>query len=594
MSKHKIMQGGGFLIQDAAAETVFTPEELNDEQRTMRRSFQDFYERTFRPQEEEVEKMNGGVIRELFLKVAELGLFMADVAEEDNGLGLGAVSTSTLIRECGCFGSFTTTLGAHQCLGMFPVLAWGTREQFDKYIPSLMDGSFMGAYALTEPESGSDALSAKSVAVLSEDGTHYMINGSKQFISNANWADLYTIFAQVDGEKFTAFLVERGTPGLEIGPEEHKLGLKGSSTCPLIMRDLKVPVDHVLGTIGEGHKIALNALNIGRLNMAFSAVKLSSMALREATVYASERQQFGKSIAEFGLIQHKLGEMAARIYAGDAMAYRIAGMIEEHVQDNQDASLSPYTKIAQAYYEFSIECALAKVLGSEAVDYVIDEGLQIHGGYGFSEEYPMARMSRNARILRLYEGTSEICRLHAMGTILKRASQGELELMKASLQLPPREQKDSGAEADVPELAIQVCAAKKIALHLCGLITQRFPDPMNLMEQQELLAILADIAADLLAAESAVLRALKVGKAVDDSRTQLHADLANIYFQGAMQRVRGHAETALATLFEGHELREQLGVMNGWLPLPGSAIALRRRVAIALVELKGELPDLKI
>ncbi len=588
-------QGGVFLIEDAQPDDIVTPEDLNEEQRMMQRTFRDFGERDVAEAAEEIEKQNSEVILQLFQKAAELGMFMIEVSEEDGGLGLDFVSTLAVIQETGAYGSISTTLQAHQSIGMFPTVSCGTPEQFQKYIPGLMDGSTMAAYALTEPGSGSDALSAKLTAKLSEDGKHYILNGTKQFISNAKWAGLFTVFGKIDGDKFTAFLVERDTPGFEIGPEEDKLGIKGSSTTSLKFNDVKIPVENLLGEIGQGHKIALNCLNLGRFKLAGSVACAAKHALKAAAQYGAERTQFGHPLTDFGLIKHKLGEMAARIYAAESACYRIAGLIQNSLDSRKGGDTTCYQQKFKALYEFSAECAFSKVYCSEVLDYVVDETLQIFGGYGFIEEYPVARMYRDARIARLYEGTSEICRLHGIGTIFKSEGKGELGLMAKVLRLRPNDAPDSSAgdADDLEAVRARCCETKKVFLHLSGLILQRFPSPEALMEQQELLGHLADIACELLASESAVLRAMKTQSRHGEEDAKHLEQMARIYADIAAGRIGNSARTALAALFSGDALREQFVMVNSWLPLPVDTITLRRAIADTLVANKGELPELQ-
>ncbi len=420
------IKGGGFLIEDAAPEEIFTPEDINEEQRMFAQTAEEFLRKEVIPREDEIYAKNWETHRELMRKAGELGLFSIDIPEKYGGLGLNKVSWAIVGEQFALQSSFAGTQSSHVNIGTLPIVFFGTEEQKKKYLPRLATGEMIGAYALTEPHSGSDALAAKTKAVLSEDGTHYILNGQKMWITNGSFADLFTVFAKVDGEKFTAFLVERG-PGLVSGHEEKKLGIDGSSTTALMLEDCRVPVENVLGEIGRGHKIAFNVLNIGRLKLGARSVGTIKLSLCQSVQYAKERHQFGQPIANFGLIKQKIAEMAIRAYVGEAMLYRTLGTIDAALEQADKDNPAEVLRVLEQY---AIECSIIKVWESEALAYVVDEEVQIFGGYGYSKDYPAERAYRDARIARIYEGTNEINRIVIASQLLRRAKAGELACSK--------------------------------------------------------------------------------------------------------------------------------------------------------------------
>ncbi|HYX40388.1 MAG TPA: acyl-CoA dehydrogenase family protein, partial [Pyrinomonadaceae bacterium] len=422
------IKGGEFLIADRTPDNIFTPEEISDEQRMFARTAEEFLRKEVIPREDEIYAKNYATHRELMRKAGELGLLAIDIPEAYGGLGLHKVSSAVVGEQFALQSSFAGTQSAHVNIGTLPIVFFGTEAQKQKYLPKLASGEMIGAYALTEPHSGSDALAAKTRAVLAEDGRHYILNGQKMWITNGGFADLFTVFAKVDGEKFTAFLVERG-PGLTSGHEEKKLGIDGSSTTALMLEDCRVPVENVLGEIGRGHKIAFNVLNIGRLKLGARAVGAMKLALGQSIQYAKERQQFGQPIANFGLIKQKLAEMTIRAYVGEAILYRTLGRIDEALEraDKDDAQ-----QVLSVLEQVAIECSIIKVWESEALGYVVDEQVQVYGGYGYSKDYPAERAYRDARIARIYEGTNEINRIVIATQLLRRARSGELPLLEAA------------------------------------------------------------------------------------------------------------------------------------------------------------------
>src|SRR2546425_8930893 len=424
-------KGGSFLIEDRAPEDIFTPEDITEEQRMFARTAEEFLRKEVIPREDAIYAKDYSVHRELMQKAGELGLLSIDIPEKYGGLGLHKVSSAVVGEQFALQASFAGTQSSHVNIGTLPIVFFGTEAQKRKYLPLLASGEWIGAYALTEPQSGSDALAAKTKALLSEDGRHYILNGQKMWITNGGFADLFTVFAKVDGEKFTAFLVEKSFPGFSIGAEEHKMGIRGSSTCPIILNDCKVPAENVLGEIGKGHVIAFNILNVGRFKLGAMCVGGARVALENSVAYAKQRKAFGKVIADFGLVREKLANMAALIYVGESLVYRTVGMMDVALNEIDKSAVDAAKETRKAIEEYAVECSIIKVWGSEMVDYVVDETVQIFGGDGFVEEYPAERAYRDARIHRIFEGTNEINPLIITGVLFKRAMSAPLPLMPA-------------------------------------------------------------------------------------------------------------------------------------------------------------------
>jgi alkylation response protein AidB-like acyl-CoA dehydrogenase len=577
--------GGNFLLTETEPDLVFTPEDLSSDQRLMGQTAEKFMEKDILPNLEALEHQADGLAPKLFRKAGELGLLGMEVPAEYDGLGLGKTSALGVEEQLTRLGGFGVTCGAHCGIGTQPLVYFGTEAQKKKYLAKLATGEWMAAYALSEAGSGSDALGLRTKATLSPDGQHYILNGTKMWISNAAWADLFTVFAKVDGQHVTAFLVERGFPGVSTGKEEHKLGIKSSSTRRLILEDAQVPVENLLGEIGKGAYIAFNILNVGRLKLGSGAMGAAKESLKVATRYALERQQFGRPIATFGLIQHKLADMAARIFAGESAVYRTSAMLETVLAtgETMDSMKPPFLR---GLDEFALECSIIKVACSEILDDVADETLQVHGGYGFTEEFTAARTCRDARINRIFEGTNEINRLFIPGLLLRRAQRGRFPLVpaitkvtKELLDLAPLE---DNAGADPLTLTRGLLAnAKKLVLFVSGVAYQRYSE--KLLEEQEVAASLSDMIIDIYLAESALLRTLKTRKAAGSA--PMMADLTLVFANEAVGRLEQQAKRALAAISQGDELRGQLGIVRRllrWLPLDG--VAMRRRIAKRLCD----------
>src|SRR6266481_4633307 len=504
--------GGSFLIEEHKLDDVFTLEDLSEEHRQIAQTTQEFAQNEILPNVEKIEHKEFAVTRELIRKACEIGIANVDIPEEYGGSEMDKISSSIIAEHLSVSGSFSVSFGGHTGIGTLPIVYFGTKEQKAKYLPKLASGEWIAAYALSENTSASDAMNARTKAVLSKDGKHWVLNGEKTWITNANFADVFIVFAKVDGEKFSAFIVEKNFPGFSVGAEEKKMGIRGSSTAPLILNDCQVPAENLLGEIGKGHIIAFNSLNIGRFKLGAGVVGGARNALTNAISYAKERKAWGKSIAEFGLIKEKLANIAIGVYVGEAMAYRTVGMIETALAEIDKKSPDASTQIRKGIEEYAVECSIAKVWGSEMIDRVVDETVQIFGGYGFVEEYPAERAFRDARVNRIFEGTNEINRMIITGWLMKRAMKGQLALMPAIKKL--MDEVLAGPSMGEPlegELAVErtmIANAKKAGLLTAGVATQKFM--MALEEQQEVLGALADIIIEVFAMESACLRAQKI------------------------------------------------------------------------------------
>jgi len=561
--------GGSFLIESYTPADVFTPEDYNDEHRAIGRTTEEFFTREVAPNLERIQHQEPGVAVSILRKSAELGLTAVGVPEEYGGMEMDLMSMSIVAEGLAKDGSYAGWHGAHAGIGTMPLLLFGTPEQKKKYLPRLASAEMVGAYCLSEPHAGSDALAAKTRADLSEDGTHYVLNGQKMWITNGGHADLYTVFAKVDGEKFTAFLVERAFPGVKPGAEEKKMGIKGSSTTPVYLDNVKVPVENVLGEVGRGHIIAFNILNLGRLKLGPFATGGMKNVLQISAKYAKQRIAFGKPIAEFGLIQQKIAEMAARIFVTESMSVRITGLIEGKLTSWSWAQADASQVLLKAVEEFAAECSFIKVFASEALDFVVDEGVQIHGGYGFHQDYLVERAYRDSRVNRIFEGTSEINRMLATGMLLKRAQRGQLGLV-AAVQKLQGELLAGPVAYDLPT------AAKKATLLALGVAYQKYM--AELENQQEILAALCDMAMNAFAMESAMLRARKMGE------PETVKAMLEVWLRDAMDVVAVSGRTVLAACAEGDTLRTQMAALRRFTKYePVDRIGLQRKVAARIL-----------
>lgn len=560
--KTTALKGGEFLIKESSWEEVYIPEQINEEQTMMRNIAKDYITKEIDPRLDELDKdpMKGV---EMLDKAAELGLLSIHIPEEYGGLGKDLTTHSYITEIQGWGHGISVAIGAHTGIGTCPILYYGNEEQRSKYLPKLATGELKAAYALTEPGSGSDALGARTKAVLSEDGKYYTLNGQKIFITNAGFADVFVVFAKIDGDdkKFTAFIVDRNLEGVSIGAEEKKMGIKSSSTCPVFFNNVKVPVENLLGEAGKGHKIAFQILNIGRYKLGNGAIGGSKRALSQAIQYANERQQFKTPISSFGAIRHKLGEMAIRIWTAEAAMWRTCDLITRKEHELKAAGKSMTEYLTGGAEEYQVECALLKVLGSEVLDFVIDEGLQIHGGYGFIEEYPMARAYRDARINRIFEGTNEINRMLSIDALLKFAMKGKLDLMtpgmaiqKELMSVPDMSSPDPEDVFGAERKALK--NAKKAFLLVAGAAVQKLM--MGLEKEQEILMHAADVLMDIYTMESAMLRAEKLMNLHGQEAAQLYIDMVKCFFFDAMDRINTNGRQALVAFASGDELRMML------------------------------------
>ena len=581
-------RGGSFLIEDTAPADVFTPEDFNDEQKMIAKTTADFVAGEVAPRREELEKLDFDLTVSLLRQAGELGLLAADVPEEYEGLGLDKISSSLITENFTRAGSFALSHGAHVGIGTLPIVYFGNDEQKKKYLPALSTGEKLAAYCLTEPGSGSDALGAKATAVLNAEGTHYILNGTKQFITNAGFADIFVVYAKVDGDKFSAFIVEKEFPGVSTGPEEKKMGIKGSSTRPLILEDVAVPVENLLYEVGKGHHIAFNILNIGRYKLAVGTVGSSKYAIELSAKYANERKQFGQPISNFPLLREKLADMNTKTFALESMIYRIGGLIEDGMADlGADAAGKAVT---DAIAEYAIECSISKVFGSEVFDYVVDEGVQIHGGYGFIAEYPIEQMYRDSRINRIFEGTNEVNRLLIPGTLVKKAMKGEIALLQAAqaLQGELMGMMPSMIDEDLP-LAVEadlLAKAKKIFLMVGGYGVQKYMTKLD--QQQEILANVADMIIDIYAMESVLLRTQKQLEKDGEEKAALKVLMTKVFINDAFGRIEMLARETLAAMEDGDVLRTQLSVLKKLTRYtPQNVIGLKRELAAKVVASEG-------
>ena len=579
--------GGQWLIRSSVPADTFAPEDFNEEQQMIRDLCVQFLDTEVHPIIDRIDQLEPGLMASLVRKAGDQGLLATSFPEQYGGLGKDFISSTIVNQFLGSGYSFSVAVAAHTGIGTLPILYFGTEEQKQKYIPKLITGEWAGAYGLTEPNSGSDALSAKTTATLSADGKHYILNGQKCWITNGGFAQIYTVFAKIDGTQFTAFIVERGMEGFTQGPEEQKMGIKGSSTVQLYFQDCKVPVENLLGEIGKGHKIAFNILNIGRLKLCAAALGGAQMALNTSIQYAKTREQFKKPIASFGAIQHKLAEMAIQLYVGDAALYRTARWVDEKERELIAEGKPFHEALLGAAEEYAIECAMLKVFGSEVLDFAVDEGVQIHGGNGYSAEYGISRAYRDSRINRIYEGTNEINRLLTLDMTLKRAMAGRLDLMtpafaiqKELMSIPDFGEPDTTLFAPEQKLIDQL---KKAILLVSGAAAQKLM--MQLEQEQEILMDLADMAITVFHAESALLRVRKQTEREGEEKTRLQLDIVRTYLYDSADLVNKHGKDALNAFGSGDELRMMLlGLKRFTKAEPFNSKDARRRIAAKLID----------
>ncbi|SEO41967.1 acyl-CoA dehydrogenase family protein [Paenibacillus sp. OV219] len=583
--------GGRFVVEDITPEAIVTPEDFTDEQRMIADAARAFLAGEVRPRDAEIEALNYELTTQLLRKAGDLGLLGADVPEAYGGLGLDKVSSTLLAETFSEASSFALSIGAHVGIGTLPIVFFGTPEQKQRYLPDLATAKLIAAYCLTEPASGSDALGARTTARLSPDGKHYILNGSKLYITNSGFADVFIVYAKVNGDHFTAFIVERGYSGFSIGPEEHKMGIKGSSTCPIFFEDTPVPVENVLGEIGKGHLIAFNILNIGRFKLAAGCVGGAKETIGLASKYANQRKQFGRSISSFPLIGAKLADMNIATYVLESMVYRTAGWIDALLQESEAEGGSDENagaRAAKAISEYALECSINKVFATEVLDYVADEGVQIHGGYGYIRDYKVERIYRDSRINRIFEGTNEINRMLIPGTLMKKALKGELPLLRKAralqaelLQPMPLPSFDEPLSKET----YRIQQSKKIFLAVGGLAVQKYG--LALEQQQEVLCLLADMMIQVFAMESANLRTRKMLQKADPAaaaRIKNATEMTVVFVQEAMERIERYAKTALSALEEGDSLQTQLSVLKKLTRAPLSdTIALKRGIAARVI-----------
>lgn len=582
--------GGSFLIETPTPAEVFTPEDLNSEQRQIAATAAQFARDEILPAVDAIEAKEPGVMRSLLHKAATLGFTSVEIPEDYGGMGMDKITSSLVTDHIAVLASFSTAFGAQTGIGTLPLVWYGSEAQKQKYLPRIASGEWVVAYALSEASSGSDAMNIRTRATLSEDGSHYLLTGEKMWITNGGFADLYTVFAKIDGVKFSAFLVERSYPGLKVGAEEHKMGIRGSSTCPLVLDNCKVPAENLLGVAGKGHHIAFNVLNVGRFKLGVACVGGARHALADMILYARERKAFGKSIAEFGLIQRKIATAAARLYATESMAYRTVGMIDAALAKLEPSQSKESKEIQRRIEEYAVECSILKVYGSEMLTTIADEWVAILGGYGYVEEYPAERCYRDARINRIFEGTNEINRLIITGWLMKRAASGQLPLLNAIRALmdevtqpPSLNGRGESDEAFAREQEALI-ASRKIGLFAAGVASQRFLAALE--EQQEIMADLADIIAQVYALDSALLRARKLTSSGKAS-AEVAAAMTGLLAEETLSFAEQTARRVLAACAQGDELRTQLAILRRLARYtPGDTVALSRAVARKCIQME--------
>ncbi len=579
--------GGSFLLDSRQPDEVFTPEDFSEQHLLIAQTAEEFAQNEIIPNIEKMEHKDFSVTRDLLKKAGDLGLSGVEIPEAYGGLEMDKVTAAVIADHIAKYAGFATTWGGHTGIGTLPIVYFGTEAQKKHYLPRLASGEIVGAYALSEASSGSDALNCRARAVLSADGKHYILNGEKMWITNAGFADLFTVFAKVDGEKFTAFLVERTFAGFSVGAEEHKMGIRGSSTCPIILNDCRVPAENVLGDIGKGHVIAFNILNVGRFKLGAMCVGGARSSLDNAIAYAKQRKAFGKVIADFGLVREKLANMAALTYVGESMVFRTVAMMDGALAAVNKSAADAAKQTLKAIEEYAVECSIIKVWASEMVDYVVDETVQIYGGYGFVEEYPAERAYRDARINRIFEGTNEINRLIISGFLLKRAMTGQLALMPAIKTLMDEVLSGPAAADDAEGLLAEeqklVASAKKLGLFAAGAATQKYLQAIQ--DQQEIMGAIADMVIEIYAMESAVLRTTKIAARNGESAAVLPIAITRVYLSQAMDKVEVAARKIVAAVSDGDMLRTELAMLRRLGKHdPYNTIDLRQQIAQKIID----------
>lgn len=585
-TKEKLFKGGAFLIEDIESEDTITPEDFTEEHKMIAKTTEDFVVGDVLPKVDNLENHEFEHSVALLKKAGELGLLGADVPEEYGGLALDKISSSLITEKFSRAGGFSVTHGAHVGIGSLPIVFFGNDQQKEKYLPKLATGELLAAYALTEPGSGSDAMSAKTTATLNESGTHYILNGEKQWITNSAFADVFIVYAKIDGEHFSAFIVEREYPGVSTGPEEQKMGIKSSSTRTLVLEDAEVPVENLLGEKGRGHIIAFNILNVGRYKLAIGGVGGSKRGIEVATKYVNERKQFGTPISSFALTQEKLGTMAAETYANESAVYRTVGLFEQRMGSLTDEQLKDGREVARAIAEYQIECSMNKYTATELLDYVTDEAVQLHGGYGFMQEYEVERMYRDSRINRIFEGTNEINRLLVPGTLLKKAMKGELPLLEEAQKLQEElmmMMPEEVGEAPLEQEKHLLKNAKKMVLLGAGLAAQKYMQKIE--GEQEILANLADMTAAVYNMEAAIVRTDKAINRSGEEKNHQKLLYTQVYVQEAFNRMEADAKEILIAVEEGDTLRMMLSSLRKLTRhTPTNVIAKKRAIAKKIIE----------
>ncbi|RSL30368.1 acyl-CoA dehydrogenase [Salibacterium salarium] len=580
------VKGAGFLVDDVRADQVFTPEDFTEEQKMIAKTTEDFVVGEVVPEMEKIENHQFEISRRLLEEAGELGLLGSDVPEKYGGLGLDKITSTLITEKFSRGGAFSLSHGAHVGIGTLPIVFFGNEQQKKTYLPGLATGEKVAAYALTEPSSGSDALSAKTTAVLNEEGTHYVLNGEKQWITNSSFADIFVVYAKIDGEQFSAFIIERDYEGVSTGPEEKKMGIKGSSTRTLILDEVKVPKENLLGEAGRGHVIAFNILNVGRYKLGVGCVGAAKRAIQLAAAYAKERKQFNTPIAQFTAIQEKLGTMASETYATESSIYRTGGLFEEQLGKLTDEEQEDGSKVASSIAEYAVECSLNKFAGSETLDFVADEAVQIHGGYGFMAEYEVETIYRDSRINRIFEGTNEINRLLVPGTIMRKAMKGELPLLSKAEKLQEELMSmipEEPGEAPLDQEKYLLKNAKKIFLMVAGHGAEKYGK--NLEKEQELLMNVADIVSDIYSMESAILRTEKAVTANGAEKEERKLRLTRIFCQEAVNRLEANAKESLIHMEEGDTLRTMLSMLRKLIRhTPVNVVALKREAAAEVIK----------